>query len=290
MALQNCLKTIRFPTPRSFQPWAPSLDVPTGQRLPGPVAACSSRLAGAAEEKNNSLLDLPRQTETLEQEETAGLDKFAGLRIASATDFLPLKPSTHKAVREKLQLHTDLPKPPTLGSLGFLTKKGSEMSKKHSRTAGQTIASPAPQLATCMSTSRNSSKQKTSQKTTRFSKRPGVSSLSRPTHQLATCKRTSVLLANKSSSLRRSQATPGTKSHLNPKPKRSTLEHRARHPQQATTQSRNSSQTQLRQTCDEWHDLSTWRSVCTPRSDRQSDVRCVRDSRHTTSWDASRHV
>ena len=81
--------------------------------------------AGATEEKKNSLLDLLRQTETLEQEETAGLDKFTGLRITSATDFLPLKPSTYKAVREKLQLYKDLPKPPTLGSLGFLVKKGS---------------------------------------------------------------------------------------------------------------------------------------------------------------------
>ena len=72
----------------------------------------------------NDLLQQLATAETLTQHNNSGLDEFEGLHIESATDYIALKTSAHKTLKEELKLATALPGPPSLGELQFLIKHG----------------------------------------------------------------------------------------------------------------------------------------------------------------------
>lgn len=77
-----------------------------------------------SKQENDSLLSKLLQSETAEREDKSGLTSFSGLRITKPSEFVPLDTTSFTSLKDELVLFRDLPKPPTLGSLGFLIKKG----------------------------------------------------------------------------------------------------------------------------------------------------------------------
>ena len=72
---------------------------------------------------SQSLLEQLRNKEQATREEASGLSQFSELRIKTASDFQAIGPELYKAYKDELPLLADLPKAPTLGSLGFLLPK-----------------------------------------------------------------------------------------------------------------------------------------------------------------------
>ena len=78
------------------------------------------------EDSPGYLLNLLTQTEEESRQQKKGLDKYRGLRVDKPSDFPALDPKTYASLKEELPLSQDLPRAPSLGSLAFLIKKGSQ--------------------------------------------------------------------------------------------------------------------------------------------------------------------